>query len=301
MIFPNVKNRLFAGLFPGNKLKNPGLKYSMILYLLFMIMKVNVLQAEELNYCIVNGSKVNIRSEPGLKGRVLRQAYPNEMVYIQKKSESKDKIGEDSDYWYEIATSLREQGWIYGRYLKFIDRKNEHDRILDYCLHDKADVFLKKEKTVYVLTKILYNIKLEELTPERFYIFRHAVYDKIPNNSYTSSLVYEKINNKLSLIIHDIGESLFFFDNKYIITSTDSDIYVYDITDYNSYLLKSGYSQQAICSLNTTDYYMKNKFDVRIEYNNATKIAVVHYKDEKNGKEKLEKYELKDGKFQRID
>ena len=61
------------------------------------------------------GDKVNVRSEPSIKGKVLFQLKMNEVVEVKKQSENYETVGEQTDYWYQIEKDGK-RGWVFGSF-----------------------------------------------------------------------------------------------------------------------------------------------------------------------------------------
>lgn len=68
-----------------------------------------------------DGSKVNVRDVPGTKGKVVGQLLDGGYVDIYQRTEKKDTIGGETDYWYHISTPGENSvdGWVFGSALKF--------------------------------------------------------------------------------------------------------------------------------------------------------------------------------------
>ncbi len=59
------------------------------------------------------GDKVNMRSEPTLKGEILEQLSINEVFEIKGKTSEISTIQKLTDYWYEIEKD-GQKGWVFG-------------------------------------------------------------------------------------------------------------------------------------------------------------------------------------------
>jgi SH3-like domain-containing protein len=59
------------------------------------------------------GDKVNVRSEPSIKGKVITQLRLNQIVDVKKQSKNYETIGYETDYWYQIEVDGK-RGWVFG-------------------------------------------------------------------------------------------------------------------------------------------------------------------------------------------
>jgi len=67
-----------------------------------------------------DGSKVNVRDVPGKKGKVVGQLLDGGYVDIYQRTENKETIAGETDYWYHISTPGEDSvdGWVFGSALK---------------------------------------------------------------------------------------------------------------------------------------------------------------------------------------
>lgn len=65
---------------------------------------------------LVNNDYVRVREKPNKDATSLGFLYKNMMVEIRSQTQSPDKIGNDSFYWYEVK-SKEVSGWVYGKFL----------------------------------------------------------------------------------------------------------------------------------------------------------------------------------------
>ncbi len=69
-----------------------------------------------------DGSRINVRDNPGTAGSVIGQLESVDQPYVTafKRTNVKDEIGGESDYWYYVkddSTGL--EGWIFGAFIQF--------------------------------------------------------------------------------------------------------------------------------------------------------------------------------------
>ena len=69
-----------------------------------------------------DGSRINVRDKPGTAGKVIGQLESADQPYVTafKRTNVKDEIGGESDYWYYVkddSTGL--EGWIFGAFIQF--------------------------------------------------------------------------------------------------------------------------------------------------------------------------------------
>ncbi|OHD11127.1 MAG: hypothetical protein A2Y41_01665 [Spirochaetes bacterium GWB1_36_13] len=77
---------------------------------------------------VIAGNKVRMRSEPSLSGKILKELFIGEVVFILNQSEKTERIDKNrqfSYYWYEVKTAEGKRGWIFGQFVyRYQDKKN---------------------------------------------------------------------------------------------------------------------------------------------------------------------------------
>jgi hypothetical protein len=65
-------------------------------------------------FLVIKGTNVNLRVDPGVKAKKIKQLKTNDTCEILEKSKL-DTVGETVDYWYKIKFKTKE-GWVYGEF-----------------------------------------------------------------------------------------------------------------------------------------------------------------------------------------
>jgi len=82
--------------------------------------KENISEVSKKDYeCMyIKGEGVRFRTAPSLKSYVKMMLNDKERVYVIKKSDRKERIGNYEDYWYKVKRENLDVGWVYGAFLK---------------------------------------------------------------------------------------------------------------------------------------------------------------------------------------
>jgi len=67
------------------------------------------------------GDGVNLRSAPGVQGKVVGKAAKDEILIQVEKSMDTAQVGDTRDYWYRVMSLRGLQGWIFGKFLAPLD------------------------------------------------------------------------------------------------------------------------------------------------------------------------------------
>ncbi len=67
------------------------------------------------------GDEVNLRSAPGIQGKVVGKAGKDEMLIQIEKSMDTAQVGDTRDYWYRVMSLRGLQGWIFGKFMAPFD------------------------------------------------------------------------------------------------------------------------------------------------------------------------------------
>jgi hypothetical protein len=80
-------------------------------------------------FLVIKGTNVNMRVDPGVKAKKIRQLKSNDTCAILEKGKL-DSVGSSIDYWYKIKYKTKE-GWVFGEFtsLKLQQEKNEKPKI----------------------------------------------------------------------------------------------------------------------------------------------------------------------------
>lgn len=78
---------------------------------------------------VVKASMVNLRVEPGVKAKKIKQLKANDTCEVLDKSKL-DTVDGKIDYWYKIKFKTKE-GWVFGEFtsLKMLQNKKEKQKI----------------------------------------------------------------------------------------------------------------------------------------------------------------------------
>jgi uncharacterized protein YgiM (DUF1202 family) len=74
---------------------------------------------------ILNNSSVRLRENPNQEAQTLRLMNKGEKVTAIDRSGLKEQIGQVNDWWYQVQTSERKTGWIYGQYLDLDEKQGD--------------------------------------------------------------------------------------------------------------------------------------------------------------------------------
>jgi hypothetical protein len=70
---------------------------------------------------VMNDSGVRMRSDPGLRGKVLGSLKKGEKVKIRDVSNDEETIEGKRAYWYKVRTTSGQEGWVFGGYVDMVD------------------------------------------------------------------------------------------------------------------------------------------------------------------------------------
>jgi hypothetical protein len=73
----------------------------------------------------LNNSNVRLRENPNQEAQTLRLMNKGEKVTAIDRSGLREKIGQVSDWWYQVQTSDNLMGWIYGQYLDLDEKQGD--------------------------------------------------------------------------------------------------------------------------------------------------------------------------------
>jgi len=81
---------------------------------------------------VITGNKVRMRSAPALSGKILKELFIGEVVFILNQSEKTEKIDKNrqfSYYWYEVETVDGKKGWIFGQFVYRYQERSKKELI----------------------------------------------------------------------------------------------------------------------------------------------------------------------------
>ncbi len=261
-------------------------------------------ESADYEFCIIKGDKVNLRSEPVVTSKVVKQFRPGELVFYLDKTDKRLKVGEDEDFWYKVKTQENKYGWVFGKYIYYIDGSKYPERFFREILIYEI---VKNDKLSAHSTN--YNITFKEEKEHKYIIFS---YDHIDNDPVAPillgwTLFFQIENNTIKLATYGDGDE-YWFIGKYILTRHQWGIRVYD----SSKFVKGPYypAKQDMVYANVYKLHVRDKINEAageslgkstIEFDEKERIATLHIRDEKGAPLRIEKYKFKDGKFLKID
>jgi len=272
--------------------------------------KVNEVQEE---YCIIQGEDVNMRMQPHIKAKVIRKLEKYEFVYCIGKTEGKDKVGGDEEYWYKVRNCDNKEGWVFGKYIQYIDGTKEPD-----------SYFKKMIENELIRTKFCnneYKCRIYKL----IYINNHFIMDfesikrkqnmKYMIDSIRDIVFYKIIDGTLTETIHANTRDYLFYDN-YIILYSKKGFNIFNTKKYKEgrdgphvnipykyYDCTGFYLYQDI--LKNYDECKGKELDCDfysdMEFNPETLEVTVNIRKEKGKLLKQEKYKFKEGNFVKVE
>lgn len=69
----------------------------------------------------IKGGSIRIRKSSGSKSHIEGLIANEAKIITVLQSSSKEKIGNDEYYWYKVVSDNGDVGWIYGKYIKFVE------------------------------------------------------------------------------------------------------------------------------------------------------------------------------------
>lgn len=264
-------------------------------------------------YCIIQGDNVIMRSQPSLKAKVVGRLDKYEFVYCIGKTEEKTRIDADENYWYKIRNCDNKEGWIFGKYLWFIDDKEGNGK------------FFKKMIEIEIINSNFCNpknkCKIYKLNKEyNHYIIDFESEEKLKYAKYGVMggrwlAFYKIIDNNFVETIHISNHQYYFFKN-YIIIYTKTAIRVFNTENFMEGNGKPHYNIPCKYYAHTGFYLYEdilkeygpcigNEIDCDVnsdmEFNPQTMEVIVNVRIEEGKLLKQEKYKFSDGKFVKIE
>ena len=274
-----------------------------LLLILFLILLIKLqISAHSNKYGIIKGKNVNFRSKPSLKANKYRKLKKGEFVFYISKSEKKDKISGDEYFWYEIKTLDNKYGWIYGKYLYYLDDNISPEKYYKQIL--ERDIFNEDFDLLNGLST-LYGLEYDFFKDENLIQFKY-----ISSGSYEifeTTLVYEIQNGKLNIVLKCLYDDQIILQEKYVwVISPKYYINVYNrhqrtIEKYitGNDLPNKSYKLVTYLTTYGRDYKRKT-YDSYLEFDEKTRIVTIHIRDKEGIPMRIERYKFKGGKFIKI-
>jgi len=266
-------------------------------------------------YCIIQGDDVNMRMQPHVKAKVIGKLEKYEFVYCIGKTEGKDKVGEDEEYWYKIRNCDNKEGWVFGKYIQYIDGTKEPDKYYKQMIENEI---IKRLYCSYGNKVKIYKLSYEN----NHYIIDFENKEKVKladmyNEISVGLLIfYRMIDGIFNRSIENMGRRNYLFYKDYIFIYTLKGIDVYNTRKYREergephfdipykyYDCTGFYLYQDI--LKNYDECKGKELDCDfysdMEFNLETLEVTVNIRKEKGKLLKQEKYKFKDGNFVKVE
>jgi hypothetical protein len=111
------------------------------------------------------GDNVRIRSSGNLNSDILDTVDSNVSVEVISRSLKTEKVSNAYDYWYKVKIADKE-GWIYGKFIKFVINKSDVLNKIDYSLT------IEEEKKYFSLVKKYLKGSFIYYGPDELYGFK---------------------------------------------------------------------------------------------------------------------------------
>ncbi len=271
-----------------------------------LVWSVNIFSAAiENEFGIIKGEKVNLRSEPSLNSRIVKQFLPGELVFYQNRTDRKFSIGEDEDYWFKVRTQENKYGWVFGKFIYYLDGSREPGK---YYRRIIIDEIVNGGKLSDDSTN--YNISFENLKHSKHIVFRYSHVDHDPKIPILSGwiLLFKVLDKKMQMVINTVGhDSIYSFVERYILIESSSGIRVYDTSKFieGPYAYKKDMVYENVFYLNVRDKINESAGESLgksiIKFDRKENIAILDVKDEEGVLLRSERYKFEDGKFLKMD
>jgi hypothetical protein len=174
----------------GDKMFTPDklLKKSLAMVFIFVIFSsafaANSLQEKSR---IITASAVRVRSEPQTTAKEITKLSVGTLVKEISKTDKKEKIGQDQDFWYQVVLADGKQGWVFGGFTESFDESKKEQiyiNLVNTRLKEKTS-FNDQMDLVNFLEKAIKEIKtpatLGELELGQMLALRQSLYS-IPSD-----------------------------------------------------------------------------------------------------------------------
>lgn len=169
-------------MFTPNKLLKKSLAVIFIFVIFSSAFAANFLQEKSR---IITASAVRVRSDPQTTAKEITKLAVGTVVKEIGKTEKKEKIGQDQDFWYQVLLSDGKQGWVFGGFTESFDESKKEQiyiNLVNARLKEKTS-FNDQMDLVNFLEKTIKEVKtpatLAELELGQLLALRQSV-DSIP-------------------------------------------------------------------------------------------------------------------------
>ena len=267
-------------------------------------------------YCIIQGDNVSVLAKTTVKSRVITKLDKYEFVYCIDWAEEKDMVEDELNYWYRVRNCDGKEGWVYGKYVYYIDGTAEPGKYYKRMIEIEIvnEKFCNPEDTC----------KIYQLNNEHdHYIIDFESEQKPEYINYGQMgarwiAFYKIIDGTFTETIHDNRREYLFYKN-YIILYTKKAIRIYNTKKFRERKgephLKIPYKYYAY-----TGFYLRNDVisnipecnkdkDTRMncisysdmEFNRDKMEVTVNIRKEKDKLLKKERYKFNDGTFVKVE
>ncbi|MFY9224371.1 MAG: SH3 domain-containing protein [Blastocatellia bacterium] len=157
---------------------------------------------------VITASAVRVRSEPQTTAKEITKLSVGTVVKEIGKTEKKEKIGQDQDFWYQVVLSDGKQGWVFGGFTESFDESKKEQiyvNLLNSRLKEKTS-FNDQVDLVNFLEKAIKEVKtpdiLGELELGQLLAIRQSV-DSIPPDKSDSGQYKSWLKKQDAKIYYD--------------------------------------------------------------------------------------------------
>lgn len=270
-------------------------------------------------YGIIQADDINIRVEPHIKAKVIGKLERYEFVYCIGKTQEKEKINEEEEYWYKIHNCDNKEGWVYGKYIRYIDPTKEPDKYFKIIIEEEIvnnGLCNSGDKTkIYKLKKENYHYIIDFESNEK--VKMGSEYNIM---GMSLLIFYRVINGELIKVIENMGKRNYIFDINWIIIYSNKGFDIYNTKKYREIYYETHCKNIPCKYYDSTGFYLRQDVISKIEecntdwntrlncisysemeFNSETMEVVVYIRKDKDKLLKQERYKFKDGVFVKID
>ncbi|MBI4854443.1 MAG: SH3 domain-containing protein [Acidobacteria bacterium] len=117
---------------------------------------------------IITASAVRVRSNPQTSSQEITKLSVGTIVKEIEKSDRKEKIGQQEDFWYQVVLSDGKQGWVFGAFTKSFET-DKQEQIYINLLNDRLTAktsFNDQVDLVNFLERIAKEVKTPTISAE---------------------------------------------------------------------------------------------------------------------------------------
>ena len=197
--------------------------------------KNNILKAEELKknkgYGVVNVNNLHFRSGDDLNSKTLRFLNKGTIVSIIKKNDTRVKIGEMEDYWYQIEYEGI-TGWVFGYFIDIYSSFNN----AKIMAKQYFEISEKEEKPDFFYD--------ESINNNFFFLTNGKIFQLINGENGTNKILTSEIGlDVVSYFFSNNPDHIYYIAKKSIDYNGNGHLYKYNIkTENNELLVRNVYA-----------------------------------------------------------